>query len=109
MDMLVNALVGYFTPALVSLAARKSWGTSIRFACAVGIAVAAAAVLCAVRSDWSMLDETVGAIFVAQQVTWNLRLPGAGSPTVNDRLLSIGSSVAADVNLDAAVELDADD
>ena len=91
-DYLIAAAIGYGCVPLASLLNRRRWPSFSRFLVAVGIA-AAFAVLKITAGDGPLSDETFwltfGPLFLMMEATFKLRLPGAGSESVNERLLDV--------------------
>lgn len=85
-------MVGYFTVPLVSLANRRQWPDEVRFAVALGVAALGALAISLVRSQADQFLPMFSTLFAAQQITWHLRIPGAGSATVNNALERVGES-----------------
>lgn len=88
------AVTGYLSVPLASLAARKNWPTAVRFLLAFGLGWAVAVGGLALSGEpftWVAVSAAFGTAFAAQQLTWHLPLPGAGSPGLNEALLSAGS------------------
>lgn len=114
MDVTTIAMIGgYLSTPLVSLSIRRSWNDQVK----VLIAIAFAAITAAVASlidggDWSGYGSTLGLAFGVQQATWALKVPGAGSPQVNEPLLNVGSDdedevkVGPDAEDEEVIEVD---
>jgi hypothetical protein len=91
-DYLIVLGSGYISVPFVSLINRRNWPTFTRFFIALGIAAAFTLVKLWTGND-PITDETFwlafGPIFVMQQATFKLELPGAGSASVNEKLLEV--------------------
>jgi hypothetical protein len=96
------ALVGYLSVPLVSLAKRRNWSTPVKVVIAVAVSSAAALILIAVSPVIATLGWDIHlhladfrllflAVFAVQQATYGLQIPGAGTPSVNERLADVGS------------------
>lgn len=93
------AVTGYVSVPLASLAVRKGWPGGLKFGVAFAIAWGIAAASVAVSGEpftFTAVSAAFGAAFAVQQLTWHLSLPGAGSPGVNEALLSVGSPPEAE-------------
>jgi hypothetical protein len=98
-DEVLTAIIGYVTVPLVSLATRRNWRDEYRFLAAAALAAAGAALAIFATGlpfNGDSFSEAFGLAFVAQQATWHLALPGAGSRAVNERLEDVGSHYEAE-------------
>lgn len=97
-QLAIEALVGYVTVPLASLVARRRWPAEINFAIALIIAVVAAGVVVANSRPVTLGSYTAsfGRIFAMQQITWGLKIPGAGSPSVNEAAANVGRKAAGE-------------
>lgn len=96
-DALINVGIGYISVPLAALATSKKWPSKVRFAVAVGLALGIAYLTVWLRGDpltTQNLLSAFGIAFVAQQATFHLELPGAGSPVVVDKAQNLPGSGA---------------
>ncbi len=94
MDTLaIEVLVGYFTTPLVSLAIRKKWPQELKMLVALVVGSAAATIAWLAKDGETFVgwSRTFFTVFGAQQVTWGLKVPGAGTESINERLIEVGS------------------
>lgn len=94
----IVAIAGYLSVPLVALATKRHWPNELKFVIAAGVAAGAAAVGLLIDGSLTRAAFVAGftTCFAAQQATWALRIPGAGSPAVNEPLVDLGSGGDAD-------------
>ena len=93
MDTLgIEVLIGYFTTPLVSLATRKKWPQELKMLVALLLGAAAATIAWLAKDGETFVGWTTTffRVFATQQITWGLKVPGAGSEVVNEKLLAVG-------------------
>lgn len=92
-DYLVLTLLGYVSVPVAALVMRKTWPTQLRFLLASALALGAAVVQVLI-SGAELGTENImlafGPLFTAQQATFHLQIPGAGTPEVVERLEEAG-------------------
>lgn len=98
MNELIMAALGYATVPLVALATRRFWPGQVKFFLAALLAGVAAylGVLIDHLGDVTFLawEQAFAYAFLAQQATWHLKLPGAGTPEVTEPLIEVFGSGA---------------
>lgn len=98
MNELVMALFGYLTVPIVAVATRRFWPAQAKFLVAAALAAGAAylAVLVDHVGDVTFVawEQAFAYAFLAQQATWHLKLPGAGTPEVTEPLIELFGSGA---------------
>lgn len=93
-QLIVEAIVGYITTPLVSLLARRRFPPELRLTFALIVAAIAATVVVSIDRDGTKLPgwtASFGRVFTMQQITWGLKIPGAGDERINEQLLNVGS------------------
>jgi hypothetical protein len=88
----LSVLGGYISVQLASLLNRKQWPEYLKFLVALGIAVGIAFGVVWVADDPMNKMNVLAALgvsFGAQQTTFHLRVPGAGSESINTVLENV--------------------
>lgn len=87
-DYWVAIALGYVSVPIAALINRNGWPSKLRFFVAAGLALGGAFAQLAI-TDITITRESVllafGPLFTAQQLTFHLEVPGAGSPAVVTR------------------------
>lgn len=88
LDLIVLLVTGYVSVPVASLLNRKGWPSQLRFLVALSIASLIALAQVAVSSTltWEAWLAAMGTAFTAQQATFHLEVPGAGTPELNAKL-----------------------
>lgn len=97
----IEALLGYISPPLVSVITSRRWPAEAKLAIALILSAIAAGVV--VGSEEGAVGlagftASFGRIFTVQQITWGLRIPGAGSTSVNDKASEVGRKATGEEN-----------
>lgn len=91
-DAAVLALAGYASVPVAAFAMRKQWPDQVRFLLAGLLALGVAIAMVLLRGD-ALTTQAVlasfGVSFAAQQTTFHVEIPGAGSPVVVEKLEGI--------------------
>jgi hypothetical protein len=91
-DQIIAITAGYISVPIASLINKRAWPPEARFIIALVLAGLSAAVASiAAGTGLEQALELFPVAFAAQQVTFNLSLPGAGSGRLNNRLEAVGS------------------
>lgn len=92
-DYLVLTILGYISVPVAAFVMSKTWPTQLRFLLAAGLALGAAVAQVLLRGADLGTENILlafGPLFVAQQATFHLTIPGAGTPEVVERLEESG-------------------
>lgn len=92
-DYLILTILGYVSVPVAAFAMRKTWPTQLRFLLASALALGAAIVQVLLRGAELGTENILlafGPLFMAQQATFHLQIPGAGTPEVVARLEEAG-------------------